>query len=127
MHTAAKMAFRAVLCNQVEALCGKAYHPLESSDGQRAGSAPERYFFGTEEFPFQRPRVRKPKDGKSEGVRLRSYETAQSRDSLHDAWRVRRYFPMAGTSGHWIFYWIHGSVIAEWMVSAITFAPSALG
>ena len=32
MHTAARMAFTAVLFNEVETLCGKAYHPSESSD-----------------------------------------------------------------------------------------------
>jgi len=85
MHTMARTAFTAVLFEEVEALCGKAYHPPKTSDCQRGGSAPGRYFFGTDEFPIQRPRVRKHKDGKSEEVRLRSYEAAQSRDSLHDA------------------------------------------
>ena len=45
----------AVMFEEVETLCGKAYHPLEGSDLQRAGSAPGRYFFGTEEFAIQRP------------------------------------------------------------------------
>ncbi len=85
MHTAARMAFTAVLFNEVETLCGKAYHPEESSDCQRAGSAPGRYFFGSEEFKISRPRVRKNKGGKSKEVRLTSYEAAQNRDSLHDA------------------------------------------
>jgi len=85
MHTAARMAFTAVLFNEVETLCGKAYHPEESSDCQRAGSAPGRYFFGSEEFKISRPRVRKNKSGKSQEVRLTSYEAAQNRDSLHDA------------------------------------------
>ncbi len=85
MHTVARTAFTAVLFEEVEALCGKAYHPLETSDSQRAGSAPGRYFFGTEEFPIQRPRVRRHKHGKSTEVRLQSYEAAQSRDSLHEA------------------------------------------
>ena len=85
MHTVARTAYMAVLFEEVETLCGKAYHPLEGSDNQRAGSAPGRYFFGTEEFAIQRPRVRKHKGSKSEEVRLRSYEAAQSRDSLHDA------------------------------------------
>lgn len=85
MHTAARMAFTAVLFNEVEILCGKAYHPPESSDCQRAGSAPGRYFFGSEEFRISRPRVRKSKGGKSEEVRLQAYDAAQTRDSLHDA------------------------------------------
>jgi len=85
MHTVARTAFMAVMFEEVETLCGKAYHPAEGCDTQRAGSAPGRYFFGTEEFSVQRPRVRKHKEGKSEEVRLRSYEAAQSRGSLHDA------------------------------------------
>ena len=85
MHTAARMAFTAVLFNEVETLCGKAYHPEESSDCQRAGSAPGRYFFGSGEFKVSRPRVRSHKGGQSKEVRLASYETAQNRDSLHDA------------------------------------------
>ncbi len=35
MHTAARMAFTAVLFNEVETLCGKAYHPEESRKGVR--------------------------------------------------------------------------------------------
>jgi len=85
MHTVARTAFTAVMFEEVEALCGKAYHPPKECDTQRAGSAPGRYFFGTEEFSVQRPRVRKHKEGKSEEVRLRSYEAAQSRGTLHDA------------------------------------------
>jgi len=85
MHTAARTALAAVFFEEVEALCGKAYHPLKTSGHRRAGSAPGRYFFGSEEFPISRPRVRSHKDGKSEEVRLYSYEAAQNRDSLHDA------------------------------------------
>ncbi|MCK5676735.1 MAG: IS256 family transposase [Verrucomicrobia bacterium] len=84
MHTAARTAFMAVLFEEVEALCGKAYHPLSEGDFKRAGSAPGRYFFGTDECPIQKPRVRKHKNGKSEEVRLQSYEAGQSRGSLHD-------------------------------------------
>lgn len=85
MHTAARAALTAVLFEEVEMLCGKPYHPDEESSCQRAGSAPGRYFFGSEEFSLSRPRVRSHKDGKSEEVRLNSYQAAQSRDSLHDA------------------------------------------
>ena len=85
MHTAARMAFTTVLFKEVEMLCGKAYHPLESGDYQRAGSAPGHYFFGSEEFRVCRPRVRRHQAGKSKEVRLRSYKAARSRDSLHDA------------------------------------------
>ena len=85
MHTAARMAFTAVLFNEVETLCGTAYHPEESSDCQRAGSALGRYFFGSEEFKISRPRVRSHQGGKSKEVRLQAYEAAQNRDSLHDA------------------------------------------
>ena len=85
MHSVARTAFMGVMFKEVEILCGKAYHPLEGSDHQRAGSAPGRYFFGTEEFAIQRPRVRSHKGGKSKEVNLRSYEAACKRDSLHDA------------------------------------------
>ncbi len=85
MHSVARTAFMDVMFKEVEILCGKAYHPLEGSDHQRAGSAPGRYFFGTEEFAIQRPRVRSHKGGKSKEVNLRSYEAAGKRDSLHDA------------------------------------------
>jgi len=85
MHTAARTALAAVFFQEVEALCGKAYQPSETSDCQRAGSAPGRYFFGSEEFAISRPRVRHHKGGKSKEVRLQSYEVAGNRDSLHDA------------------------------------------
>lgn len=85
MHTAARMAFMNVLFDEVETLCGKAYHPMKSSDCQRAGSAPGQYYFGSEEFSITRPRVRRHQAGKSKEFRLRSYEAAQNRDSLRDA------------------------------------------
>ena len=85
MHSVARTAFMGVMFKEVEILCGKAYHPLEGSDHQRAGLAPGRYFFGTEEFAVQRPRVRSHKGGKSKEVNLRCYEAAQGRGSLHDA------------------------------------------
>lgn len=81
MRTAARTAFTAVLFREVESLCGKAYQPLADSDCQRAGSAPGRYFFGTDEEPVRRPRVRS--GGKE--VRLKAYAAAQSRDALHEA------------------------------------------
>jgi len=85
MHMAARTALTTVLFEEVEALCGKAYHPQEGGGCKRAGSAPGRYFFGSDEIPISRPRVRSHKDGKSEEVRLNSYQAAQNRDSLHDA------------------------------------------
>jgi putative transposase len=85
MHTAARSALTAVLFEEVEALCGKAYHPQEEGDCKRAGSAPGRYFFGSDEIQISRPRVRRHKGGKSEEVRLNSYQAAQNRESLHDA------------------------------------------
>lgn len=81
MHTAARAAFTAVLFNEVETLCGKAYHPMPEGGCRRAGSAPGRYFFGTEELPVLRPRVRK--DGKE--VQLKGCEAGQDRGSLYDA------------------------------------------
>ncbi len=81
LRMAARTAFAAALFEEVESLCGKAYHPDPESDCQRAGSAPGRYFFGTDEEPVLRPRVRK--DGKE--VRLKTYEAAQNRDSLRGA------------------------------------------
>lgn len=81
LRTAARTAFIAVLFQEVESLCGKAYQPDAASGYQRAGSAPGRYFFGTEEESVRRPRVRK--DGKE--VRLKAYEAAQKRNALHDA------------------------------------------
>ena len=85
MHMAARTALTAVLFDEVEALCGKAYHPQKEGDCKRAGSALGRYFFGSDEIPISRPRVRSHKDGKSEEVRLNSYQAAQNRESLHDA------------------------------------------
>lgn len=81
MRTAARAALTTALFEEVEALCGKAYFPSTDTGHQRAGSAPGRYFFGTDEEPVRRPRVRK--DGKE--VRLKAYEAAQSRGALHDA------------------------------------------
>ena len=81
MRTAARIAFMNVMLEEVAQLCGPAYHPHPDAACVRAGSAPGRYFFGTEEEPVRKPRVRK--DGKE--VRLKTYEAAQSRDALHDA------------------------------------------
>jgi len=81
MRTAARTAFTNVLVAEVAQICGPAYHPLPDADGQRAGSAQGRYFFGTEEEEVLRPRVRK--EGKE--VRLKAYEAAQHRNALHDA------------------------------------------
>jgi len=85
MHTAARAALVTVLFEEVESLCGKAYHPETSQECRRAGSAPGRYFFGSEEFSISRPRVRCHKNGKSEEMKLNTYQAAQNRDSLHDA------------------------------------------
>jgi transposase-like protein len=81
LRMAARTAFTAVLFQEVEALCGKAYQPAADSDYQRAGSAPGRYFFGTDEETFRRPRVRR--NGKE--VRLKAYEAASNREALHAA------------------------------------------
>lgn len=81
MRTAARTALTAALFQEVENLCGKAYFPSDDTDCQRAGSAPGRYFFGTDEEPIQRPRVRR----KGKEVRLKTYEAAQNRDALHEA------------------------------------------
>lgn len=81
LRMAARTAFTSALFEEVESLCGKAYQPFADSDYQRAGSAPGRYFFGTDEESVRRPRVRK--DGKE--VRLKAYEAAQNRGALHDA------------------------------------------
>lgn len=91
MRTAARTAFMNVMLEEVAQLCGPAYHPRPDATCGRAGSAPGRYFFGTDEEPVRKPRVRK--DGKE--VRLKTYEAAQSRDALHDA--MLRAF-MAGMS-----------------------------
>lgn len=81
LRTAARTAFMNALFAEVAQLCGPAYHPRPDAACERAGSAPGRYFFGTEEEHLRRPRVRK--EGRE--VRLASYEAAQSRSALHDA------------------------------------------
>ena len=81
MRTAARAAFMNVMLEEVAQLCGPAYHPRPDAACVRAGSAPGRYFFGTDEEPVRKPRVRK--GGKE--VRLKTYEAAQNRDALHDA------------------------------------------
>jgi putative transposase len=81
MRTAARTAFMNVLCDEVAQLCGPAYHPFSDATFERAGSAPGRYFFGTEEERIRRPRVRK--NGKE--VNLKAYEIAQDRGVLKDA------------------------------------------
>jgi len=81
MRTAARTAFMNVMLDEVVQLCGPAYHPHPDAACGRAGSAPGRYFFGTDEEPVRKPRVRK--DGKE--VRLKTYEAAQGREALHDA------------------------------------------
>jgi putative transposase len=81
MRTAARTAFMNVLCDEVAKLCGPAYHPFPDAACERAGSAPGRYFLGTEEESIRRPRVRK----NGEEVRLKAYETAQDRGALQES------------------------------------------
>ncbi len=81
LRTAARTAFMNVMLEEVAQLCGPAYHPRPDTACGRAGSAPGRYFFGTDEEAVRKPRVRK----NGEEVRLKTYEAAQSRDALHDA------------------------------------------
>lgn len=81
MRAAARTAFMNVLYDEVTQLCGPAYRPFPDAACERAGSAPGRYFFGTEEEAVRRPRVRK--NGKE--VRLKAYEAAQDRGTLQDA------------------------------------------
>jgi len=81
LRTAARTAFLSVMLEEVAQLCGPAYHPRPDAACGRAGSAPGRYFFGTDEEAVRKPRVRK----NGEEVRLKTYEAAQSRDALHNA------------------------------------------
>ena len=85
MRTVAQTAFIKVMCEEVKLLCGAFYHPDSDCEYKRAGSAPGYYFLGAEAFAVPRPRVRKIKGGKSEEVRLKSYEAAQNRGALHHA------------------------------------------
>lgn len=81
MRTAARNAFMNVLFDEVSQICGPSYHPLPDTGCVRAGSAPGRYFIGTDEEVVRRPRVRK--NGKE--VRLKAYEAAQDRGVLKES------------------------------------------
>jgi putative transposase len=63
---------------ETQALCGALYRPEEGSPCYRSGSAPGMVLHEGRKEEVRRPRVRRRKeDGKTEEVRLSSYEAAQ--------------------------------------------------
>jgi transposase-like protein len=70
---------------ETESLCGELYRPDEGAEFFRAGSASGSVLHEGRKEEVRRPRVRRRKaDGKSEEVRLRSYEAAQERGHLEE-------------------------------------------
>lgn len=74
-----------VLEAEVQSFCGPSYHPEESTEYRRAGSAPGSVLCEGRREPVIRPRVRRKKaDGSMEEVELSSYKAAKEPGYLHD-------------------------------------------
>jgi transposase-like protein len=79
-----RRAFLRVMESEVEMLCGAIYHPDPASDCSRAGSAPGSVLNEGRTVKVNRPRVRRKAGGKSEEVRLASYEAAREPGRLEE-------------------------------------------
>lgn len=73
----ALQVFLRIMEAEVEGLCGAFYHPNDASDCCRGGSAPGAVLHEGRRVNVTRPRVRRKTGGKSEEVRLASYEAAR--------------------------------------------------
>lgn len=79
-----RQMFLDVMAAEVGELCGVKHHPIGEVAYRRAGSAPGSVLWEGNRDKVQRPRVRRQKqDGRSEEVRLRTYESARQPDQLH--------------------------------------------
>ena len=79
-----RQMFLDVMAAEVGELCGVKHHPIGEVAYRRAGSAPGSILWEGNRDKVQRPRVRRQKqDGRSEEVRLRTYESARQPGQLH--------------------------------------------
>lgn len=76
--------FLRVMEAEIELLCGAIYHPDATSDCYRAGSAPGSVLNEGRTVKVNRPRVRRKAGGKTEEVRLASYEAAREPGRLEE-------------------------------------------
>lgn len=82
----AREALRAVIEEEVAALCGDRYRPHPECEYYRAGSADSYVMVHGGHEAMSRPRVRRNKeDGSSEEVTLTSWKLAQSQDAWEEA------------------------------------------
>ncbi len=81
----ARQALADLVREEIDGLCGPAWHPLEASPHQRAGSAPSSVYVQGRKEPMSRPRVRvRDGDGTAE-VRLETWKLAQDPGEWEDA------------------------------------------
>jgi transposase-like protein len=79
-----RMMLTEVMAAEVAELCGPKYHPSEDAICSRAGSASGYVVWEGNREDVKRPRARRQtKDGLTEEVRLRTYESARQSDQLH--------------------------------------------
>lgn len=79
-----RMMLAEVMAAEVAELCGPKYHPSEDAVCQRAGSASGYVVWEGKREDVKRPRARRTnEDGRTEEVRLQTYESARQLDQLH--------------------------------------------
>src|SRR4030042_2805708 len=79
-----RQALFRVMESEVELICGAIYQPDAASDCLRAGSAPGSVLNEGRTVKINRPRVRRKTGGKSEEVRLATYEAAREPGRLEE-------------------------------------------
>jgi putative transposase len=79
-----RRTFLRVMEAEIELLCGAIHHPDPASDCYRAGSAPGSVLNEGRTVKVTRPRVRRKAGGKSEELRLASYEAAREPGRLEE-------------------------------------------
>ena len=77
LRGAVRQALRELVQEEVTALCGRRYHPLEQSDYFRAGSAPSNVYVQGVKESMSRPRVRRRTPEGPQEVILQSWKAAQ--------------------------------------------------
>ena len=79
-----RQALFRVMESEVQLICGTIYHPDPASNSYRAGSAPGSILEEGRTVKINRPRVRRKTKGKTEEVRLASYEAAREPGRLEE-------------------------------------------
>jgi len=78
-------ALYAMVNEEINALCGEAWHPSEEASCYRAGSAPSRVYLQGERQSLKRPRVRRQSEEGSEEVPLKTWQLARDPEEWEEA------------------------------------------